>query len=61
MKKITDPMAIMIRVDKLMAGCFWFFWEFVGFLYFLKTVPLAWSGGFERSFQLIIVRLDMYF
>ena len=32
--KITDPMDIIIRVVGLMAGCFWFFWEFIGFLYF---------------------------
>ena len=34
LKKITDPMAIMIRVAELMARYFWFLWEFVGFLYF---------------------------
>jgi len=37
-------MAIMIRVAKLMARCFWFFWEFVGFLYFLDCPPRILSG-----------------
>ena len=36
LEKVIDAMAIMIRVAELMAGCFWFLWEFIGFLYFLN-------------------------
>ena len=43
-------MAIMIRVGELMAGCFWFLWEFVGFLYFLDC-PLRILGAFTWRLQ----------
>ena len=33
--KITDPMAIIIRVVELMTGCFLLLLEFIGFLFFL--------------------------
>jgi hypothetical protein len=32
-------MIIMIRDVELMAGCFLFLWEFIGFLYFLDCPP----------------------
>ena len=58
--KITDPMIIIIRVVGLMDGCFWFLWEFIGFLYFLLCPPMI-LGGFmwrqQMSLQLVIVRL----
>ena len=47
-KKIIDPMAIMIRVAELMARCFWFLWEFVGFLYFLDCPPRILDGFIWR-------------
>jgi len=50
LKKITDPMAIMIRVAELMARCFWFLWEFVGFFYFLDCPPKI-LGGFTWRLQ----------
>jgi len=43
-------MAIMIRVAELMAECFWFLWEFVGFLYFLDCSP-SFLGGFTWRLQ----------
>ena len=49
-KKKIDPMAIMIRVAELMARCFWFLWEFVGFLYFLDCPPRI-LGGFTWRLQ----------
>ena len=48
--KITDPMVIIIRVVGLMTRCFWFLWEFIGFLYFF-----TWR--LQRGLQLVIVRL----
>ena len=60
LEKITDPMAIMIGVTQLMAGCFWFLWEFVEFFYFLDYPP-GIIGGFilrlQRNLQLVIVWL----
>ena len=46
LKKIIGPMIIMIRV----AECFWFLWEFVGFLYFLDCLPRI-LGGFTWRLQ----------
>ena len=63
LKKITDPMVVMIRVAELMARCFWFLWEFVGFLYFLDCPPGilgGFTGGFKMSLQLVIVRFYEY-
>jgi len=35
--KLTDPMIIIIRVVGLMAGCFRFLREFIGFIYFFRV------------------------
>jgi hypothetical protein len=43
-RKITDPMAIMIRDVELMVECFWFLWEFKGFLYFFSCPPKILGG-----------------
>ena len=43
-------MAIMIRVAELMTRCFWFLWEFVGFLSFLDY-PSRILGGFTWRLQ----------
>jgi hypothetical protein len=37
-------MTIMIRDIELMTGCFWFLWEFKGFLYFLGCPPRFLGG-----------------
>jgi len=34
LEKIVDLMTIIIRVDGLMAWCFWFLWEFLEFSIF---------------------------
>ena len=38
LENITDPMAIIVRVCGLMAACFWFLWEFLGFIFFLARL-----------------------
>ena len=59
LEKITDPMVVIIRVVGLMAGYFWFFWEFIGFLYFSECPPKLICGftwRLQKSLQLVIVR-----
>jgi len=41
-------MTIKIRVVGLMAGCFWFLWEFLKFLYFLEC-PSKIIGGLHME------------
>ena len=48
LEKVTDPMVIIIRVVGLMAGCFWFLWEFLKFLYFLEC-PSKIIGGLHME------------
>jgi hypothetical protein len=43
-------MTIMIKVAELMTECFWFLWEFIGFLYFLDC-PSKILGGFTWRLQ----------
>ena len=50
LKKITDHMVIIIRVVGLMARCFWFLWEFIGFIYFLEYQSRI-LGGFMWRLQ----------
>ena len=40
--KVIDPMTIMIRIVRLMAGYFWIFLEFLESLYFYLSVHLEW-------------------
>ena len=37
LENITDLVTIIIRVVGLMAGHFWFLWEFLGFFYFFRV------------------------
>jgi hypothetical protein len=50
LEKITDPMTIMIRVVGFTAGCFWFLWEFIGFVYFFRVSTYI-LRGFTWRFQ----------
>jgi hypothetical protein len=50
LEKIKDPMAIMIRVVRLIAEYFCLLWEFLGFFYFLEP-PLRILGGFTWTLR----------
>jgi hypothetical protein len=54
----------MIRDVELMIGCFWFLWEFIGFIYFLDCRPkilgdITWSPQKETSMSKS--KISLYF